>query len=261
MTYKTIIIEKDGPSFIIRFNRPDKRNAISVAMMDEIEIALDTAARDNQARAIIFTGNEKLFSAGVDLNDAMVEFSTPGRGVDFMAKWRRLNASLENHAKPVLCAVEGFCMTGGFELALACDLRIGGEGSQFGLTSAKIGTVPGAGGTQRLPRIVGIGQALDIMFSADPIDAKEAHRIGLLNRLVPKGEALAAAKSLVKTYEERAPLSLKLIKRVVYAGMQMPQAEAIEFEAFVVSTIYQTKDKQEGITSFLEKRKPQFRGE
>ena len=139
-------------------------------------------------------------------------------------------------------------------------LRVAGEGSTYGITSAKIGTVPGSGGTQRLPRIVGIANALEILFSAEPIDAQHALRIGLLNKLVAKGEALAAAKAIVDLYEQRAPLSLKLLKRAVYAGMQMDLADAIEYESFIVTTIYQSKDRDEGISAFLEKRKARFTG-
>ncbi len=151
-------------------------------------------------------------------------------------------------------------MTGGLELALACDLRVAGEGATFAITSARIGTVAGAGGTQRLPRIVGVAHALDILFAADPIDAAHAYRIGLINRLAPKGGALEAAKALVNIYAQRAPLSLALVKRAVHRGMQMDLASAIELETFLVTTIYGTEDKQEGISAFLEKRPARFKG-
>jgi enoyl-CoA hydratase/carnithine racemase len=177
-----------------------------------------------------------------------------------MALWRRFHRTLEELSKPVIAAIEGFCLTGGFELTLACDLRIAGEGSSFGITSSKIGTVPGSGGTQRLPRIVGVSNALEMLFSGDPIDAAHAQRIGLINRLVPKGQALQAAKDLVGHYATRAPLSHKLMKRAVYAGMQMDQGSAIEYEAFIVTSIYQTRDRLEGINAFLEKRPARFEG-
>jgi enoyl-CoA hydratase/carnithine racemase len=196
---------------------------------------------------------------GCDLT-AMRDVGTSSQFMDYMNRWRRLNEVVENHAKPVIAAIEGWCLTGGFELALACDLRVGAVGSQYGITSAKIGTVPGAGGTQRLPRIVGVANALDILFSADFIDAERAKEIGILNRLVPKGAALAKAREMVATYATRAPLSLRYAKRAVHAGMQMPLSDAIKFEAFVVSTIYQTEEKDEGVRAFLEKRPPQFKG-
>jgi len=162
--------------------------------------------------------------------------------------------------KPVIAAIEGFCMTGGLELALACDLRVGGRDSTYAITSSRIGTVAGAGGTQRLPRIVGEAYALEILFAADPISAEEAYRMGLINRLTDKGRALDEAKAMIDLYATRAPLSLALVKRAVRRGMQMDLASGLELETFLVSTIYGTEDKQEGISAFLEKRKANFKG-
>jgi enoyl-CoA hydratase/carnithine racemase len=162
--------------------------------------------------------------------------------------------------KPVIAAIEGFCITGGCEFALACDLRIAGEGATFAITSSRIGTIAGAGGTQRLPRIVGISNALSILFSAEPIDAEEALRIGLINKKTIRGGALAAALSVAKTYSERAPLSLSLTKQAVRQGMDLDFDAAIDLEMSLVSKIYGTQDKQEGISAFLEKRKPKFQG-
>lgn len=151
-------------------------------------------------------------------------------------------------------------MTGGCELALACDLRVAGRGASFTITSSRIGTVAGAGGTQRLPRLVGPAKALEIMFAAEPVDDEEAHRIGLINRLVDRGEAVAEARRMIAVYEKRAPLSLAFVKRAVHRGMQMDLASGIEFETFLVSTIYGTRDKHEGISAFLEKREAKFEG-
>jgi len=181
-------------------------------------------------------------------------------GTRYFKAWHRLTCALEALGKPVLAAIEGFCITGGCELALACDLRIAGAGASFAITSSRIGTVAGAGGTQRLPRLVGPANALALLFSAEPIDAAEAYRIGLVNRMVPAGEALAAAKALVGVYAERAPLGLAFAKRAVYRGLQMDLESGLEFETFLVTTIYGTADKQEGISAFLEKRKPSFTG-
>ena len=260
MNYATLEVKVEGPAAIVRLNRPDKRNAISFLMMDELEAALAALRNEGAVRGIIVTGGDSCFSSGMDLN-ALKDVISTGQFMDFMNRWRELNEVIENHPKPVIAAIEGYCLTGGFELALACDLRVGGEGSQYGITSARIGTVPGAGGTQRLPRIVGIANALDILFSADPIDAARALQIGILNRLTGRGEALAKAKEMVGVYADRAPLSLQFAKRAVYAGMQMPLADAIKFEAFVVNSVYQTSDKQEGIRAFLEKRPPRFTGQ
>jgi enoyl-CoA hydratase/carnithine racemase len=228
--------------------------------MDEIEHALDALNNDDAVRGIIFTGGDTFFSAGMDLNTAK-ELGSPKKFTDFMSHWRRLNKAQEEHNKPIIAAIEGFCFTGGLEFALACDLRIASQNATFAITSSKIGTVAGAGGTQRLPRIVGVANALEMMFSADPFDAEYAYRVGLINKLVPNGQALIEAKKMVDLYSQRAPLSLRFVKRAVYAGMQMSLTEAIEFEGFIVNTIYTTNDKLEGISAFLEKRPAKFRGE
>jgi enoyl-CoA hydratase/carnithine racemase len=259
MTYESLLVATDGPACVITLNRPDKRNAVSVQMMQELIAAMKAAEADAAIRAVIITGGSSFFAAGADLNEAL-QVKTAAQGIEYFKRWHTLNATIEELAKPVIAAIEGFCITGGLELALACDLRVAAEGSTFAITSSRIGTVAGAGGTQRLPRIVGVAHALDILFSAEPIDGKEAHRIGLVNRLVPKGGALDAAKALVKIYTQRAPLSLALVKRAVHRGMQMDLASGIELETFLVTTIYGTEDKQEGISAFLEKRQAQFKG-
>lgn len=259
MTYKNISTQRDGSAFIIAFNRPDRRNAISVATMDELIHAAQTADTDPNIRGIIVTGGMKYFSAGADLNDALA-ISGAADGLAYFKRWHKLCDVFENLVKPVFAAIEGFCMTGGCEFAMACDIRIAGEGSTFAITSSKIGTVAGAGGTQRLARLVGPAKAIEIMFSADPIDADEAHRIGLINRKVAKGTAVDEAKRMIKGYEHRAPLSHAFIKRAVYRGLQMDLASALEFEAFLVTTIYASEDRKEGISAFLEKRQAKFKG-
>jgi enoyl-CoA hydratase/carnithine racemase len=259
MQFETLKTERDGPNFIITLNRPDRRNALSIQCMDEIATATRSAESDAALRAVILTGGAEYFSAGADLTEA-TKVKTASDGVEYFRRFHRLCEALETLGKPVLAAIEGFCMTGGLELALACDIRVGGEGSIYAITSSRIGTVAGAGGTQRLPRIVGTANALEILFAAEPIPAEEAHRIGLINRLVPKGGALAEAKRLVQIYEKRAPLSLAFVKRAVHRGMQMDLASGLEFETFLVSAIYSTQDKQEGISAFLEKRDAKFTG-
>jgi len=259
MTHTTIAVAQDGPSCVITMNRPERRNAVSLRMMDEIVAAAQAAEADASIRAVIITGGPAFFSAGADLNEAL-QVRSATDGTRYFKAWHRLTCALEALGKPVLAAIEGFCITGGCELALACDLRIAGAGASFAITSSRIGTVAGAGGTQRLPRLVGPANALALLFSADPIDAAEAYRIGLVNRMVPAGEALAAAKALVGVYAERAPLGLAFAKRAVYRGLQMDLESGLEFETFLVTTIYGTADKQEGISAFLEKRKPSFTG-
>jgi enoyl-CoA hydratase/carnithine racemase len=258
-TYETLRVEKDGPALVVTLNRPDRRNAVSLQMMDDIIAVCRNAEDDAEVRAIVITGGEEYFSAGADLTEA-VKIKTATDGTRYFARWHALNNALETSSKPVVAAIEGFCMTGGLELALACDLRVAGEGATFAITSARIGTVAGAGGTQRLPRVVGVAHALDMLFAAEPVDAGHAHRIGLINHLTEKGGALAKAKAMAALYASRGPLSLAFVKRAVHRGMQMDLDSALEFETFLVTTIYGTQDKQEGITAFLEKRRPSFQG-
>ncbi|MEJ0068748.1 MAG: enoyl-CoA hydratase/isomerase family protein [Pseudomonadota bacterium] len=259
MAYSTVQIAHDDAACIITLNRPDKRNAVSVQMMHEIATAATEAEADPGIVAVILTGGTAFFSAGADLNEALAVKTTP-QALAYFPEWHRLNGTLEALRKPVIAAIEGFCITGGLELAMACDLRIAASNASFAITSAKIGTVAGAGGTQRLPRLVGPAKALELLFSADPIDAAEALRIGLVNRVVPTGQAVSEAKQLVQTYKARGPISLALAKQAVYRGMQMDLASAIDLETLLVTAIYGTQDKQEGISAFLEKRVPTFRG-
>ncbi|MGF6637305.1 enoyl-CoA hydratase/isomerase family protein [Paraburkholderia sp. MM6662-R1] len=259
MKFETILTEVDGSALVITLNRPGKRNAFSKLMMSEIVDACHAAEADDRVRGVIVTGGTSFFSAGADLNEAMAIKSTRD-GVEYMKHWERINNAVETLTKPVIAAIEGYCMTGGFEFVLACDIRVGAHGSTFALTSSKIGTVPGAGGTQRLPRLVGVGKALDILFSAEPFNAQEAYRCGILERLVPAGEALAHAKEMIRVYEQRAPLSLDYAKRAVRVGVQMDQTSAVEFERFLVTAVYGTEDKNEGIGAFLEKRQAHFKG-
>jgi enoyl-CoA hydratase/carnithine racemase len=259
MSYQNIKTSQDGAAFIITFNRPERRNAISVATMQDLMAAAREADADPAVRGLIVTGGDEYFSAGADLNDALA-IEGAADGLTYFKRWHTLCDTFENLSKPVIAAVEGFCMTGGCEFALACDLRVAAEGSSFAITSSKIGTVAGAGGTQRLARLVGPANALEMLFHANPIDHREAYRIGLVNRITPKGGAVAEAKAMIRVYEQRAPLSLAFVKRVVHRGLQMDLTSALEFEAFLVATVYGTADRKEGISAFLEKRDAKFAG-
>jgi len=195
MAYENIQTQQDGPAFVVTIHRPDKRNALSLQTMDEITGAVRAADADAAVRAIVITGGTQFFSAGADLNEAL-QVKSVMDGDAFFGRANRLCALLESLGKPVIAAIEGFCITGGLELAMACDIRVGAQGSSFAITSARIGTVAGFGGTQRLPRLVGPGHAMDMLFAAETVDADYAFRIGLLTRLVEKGQALAEAKRL-----------------------------------------------------------------
>ena len=260
MSYASILVRREGPAAIITLNRPERRNAISLQMMGEIMAAAQEAEADPAVRSLILTGGPDYFSAGADLTEAL-EVKTPADGLTYFRSLHRLNGSLEALSKPVIAAIEGFCMTGGCELALACDIRVAGEGASFAITSARIGTVAGAGGTQRLPRIVGLANALEMLFSAEPIGTDEAFRIGLINKKTERGGALGKALAMAAVHAERAPMSLAFAKKAARRGMEMDLASGLDLETFMVTCIYGTRDKQEGISAFLEKRKAEFKGE
>jgi enoyl-CoA hydratase/carnithine racemase len=259
MAYKTLLVQRDGPAAVVTFNRPDKRNAFSTEMKEEVLAAVREADQDPAVRGVVFSGGAKFFSAGQDLNEARAAV-TPSEVLAMLMSWQKLLGALEELGKPVFAAIEGSCMTGGLEFALACDIRVAAADATFSITSSRIGTVPGAGGTVRLPRLIGESKALEMLFSGDPVDAAEALRIGLVGHVVPSGQTLGKAVEMIRVYEKRGPLSLALAKRAVRRGMQMDQRSALDYETFLVSTIYGTEDRQEGIAAFLEKREPRFKG-
>jgi len=258
MSYATLKAAREGAAFVITLERPERRNALSRQAVAEIIDAARRGEADAGARAVIVTGGLQYFSAGADLTEAIAV--QPDAAADYFRGFHRLAETLETLQKPVLAAIEGFCFTGGLELALACDIRIGAEGSSYAITSARIGTVAGAGGTQRLPRVIGAARALEMLFAAEPIDAAEAWRIGLINRLVGKGDALAQAKRMADVYATRGPLSHAYVKRAVHRGLQMDLAAGLELEVELATKAYATQDKQEGISAFLEKRVAKFKG-
>ncbi|GAA4339004.1 enoyl-CoA hydratase-related protein [Pigmentiphaga soli] len=258
MSHTTILVATDGASRIITFNRPGQRNAVSHLMMREVTDALIEAQADADIRCVILTGGPEFFSAGRDLKEAAR--SSGEEREQAKAALRRMTDTMETLKLPVVAAIEGHCLTGGLELALCCDLRVAGSGATFGITSARLGTIPGFGGTQRLPRVVGMARALEILFSAEPIDVEEAWRIGLINRKAAKGQALAEALRMVSAYADRAPLSLATLKQAVRMGTGLPLADALDLEQKLGATLINTADRAEGLAAFMEKRKPRFQG-
>jgi enoyl-CoA hydratase/carnithine racemase len=258
MAYEALLYESRGSARVITLNRPERKNAISFQLMREMVAALAEAENDPASRSVIITGGPEFFSSGRDLKEASQ--GSPAERDAAKAALRRLTDMIEGLKRPVAAAIEGHCLTGGLELALTCDLRVAGEGASFGITSARLGTIPGFGGTQRLPRLIGVSRALDMLFSAEPIDVHEAYRIGLINRKAAKGEALAEALRMVEVYSERAPLSLATLKQAVRQGIEMDFAASLDFEQKLGAMLTPTADRAEGMSAFLQKRKPQFRG-
>jgi enoyl-CoA hydratase/carnithine racemase len=259
MHYETIKVEIDGPSGTITFNRPDKLNAVSFGVLRDLGAALAELEDDAQVRGIILTGSDKAFSTGADLSEA-VTVDTNVKFISYSRLWRGVTYAMEHSRKPVIAAVSGHCLTGGLELALACDLRLAAENAVFGITSSKIGSVAGAGGTQRLPRLVGPAVAMEMLFTARFLDAQEAVAVGLVNRVVTGQTVLEAARELVEVFATRGPLSLAWMKLGVHAGLNIDIESGLDLESVLAAMAFTSKDKVEGMTAFLEKRAPVFRG-
>jgi enoyl-CoA hydratase/carnithine racemase len=256
---KTITHDVDGPVGRIQLNRPEKYNAISTGLMSEVSQAVRDFSSDANVVGIVIVGTDQYFSTGADLNEAL-SIETPQQYSEFNASWREMTGAIERSSKPVFACISGYCYTGGLELALACDSRIAASNASFAITSARIGSVPGAGGTQRLPRLVGPAQAKRMLFSAEAINAHEAYRVGLIDDLVDVGETETKARELIDLYATRAPLSLGWCKAAVNGGLNMDLESGLDLEAVLSSRAFASDDKAEGMAAFLEKRPAKFRG-
>jgi enoyl-CoA hydratase/carnithine racemase len=244
---------------LLALNRPEKRNALSGALLEELSLAIDAAANDPSTRVIVLTGGDTCFSSGADL-DEVIEIKEIAAASEQLLRFRLVTDAIESCRVPVIAAINGACMTGGLEIALACDLRVADDRASFAVTSARIGGLPGAGGTQRLPRLIGASRAKQLMLLGFPVRADIALDIGLVNEVCPAGTAVPRALELAQQISARAPLSVSLIKRAVNDGADLPMPAALDLELELASTIFQTADHDEGIRAFKEHREPRFLG-
>jgi enoyl-CoA hydratase/carnithine racemase len=255
-----VLVERHGASAVVHMNRPEKQNALSRELFEAIDEAIARLDDDAAVRGIVLTGNEKVFSTGGDLKEALAI-----RSVEDTRKWldlfRRVNERIESIGKPVIAAIHGYCVTGGLEMALACDIRVVASNAQFGITSSRIGTVAGAGGTQRMARLIGPEWTKELLFSGDFIDAETALRIRLVSEVVPAERVIPRALERLESYARRAPLSIAYAKAAVNRGLQMPLDAALAYERQLTTTLFTTEDRKEGQSAFLEKRAPNFKGE
>jgi enoyl-CoA hydratase len=259
MTYQTLLFEvRDGIAFVT-VNRPDKLNALNDQVMAELADASERIATEPAIGGAIITGSgSKAFIAGADIGDLARQgpFDGKARAMRGQAVLRRL----ETCGKPVIAAVNGYALGGGCELAMACHLRLASEAARFGQPEVKLGIAPGYGGTQRLPRLVGKGVALQLILSGEMIDAQEAYRIGLVNKVVPAAELLAEAEKILRGILAMAPLAVRLCIEAVDQGLEMTLDEGLLLEANHFGLLAATHDMKEGTTAFLEKRPPRFEG-
>jgi enoyl-CoA hydratase len=257
--FENIRYESQAGLAWITVDRPDKLNALSRRTVEEIVLAVRRALADETVAVLALTGSgDKAFVAGADIGEMSALNAAEAQTFS-----RFLQTSLdevERGGKPVLAAVNGYALGGGCELALACHLRIAAETARFGQPEVGLGLIPGAGGTQRLPRVVGRGRALELILSGDMIDAAEAHRIGLVNRVVPAGELRPRVEELAGRLRSKSPLALRRALDAVIAGAECAQDEALRLEASLFGLCFASEDMREGTRAFLEKRKPAFRG-
>jgi enoyl-CoA hydratase len=244
---------------VITVNRPDKLNALNAETVNELRRALEQAAGDEAIRAVILTGaGEKSFVAGADI--AELAKMTPISGIDVSRQGQDTFRFLETMRKPVIAAVNGFALGGGLELALACHFRIASENAKFGLPEVKLGIIPGYGGTVRLPRVVGRGRALEMILTGEMLDAQEAFRIGLVNRVYPQADLIAAAEQLALKIAANGPVAVALAIEAVDHGYHASTEDALRLESNLFGLLASTADMREGMAAFLEKRKASFKG-
>jgi enoyl-CoA hydratase/carnithine racemase len=255
--YQNVNVKVEDRIGIVTIDHPPL-NTIDGATFDDLEAAVDEVLTDDEVKVIVITGSEKSFCAGADVKEFQSVLGTPA----FMAKIRnghRLFSRIETSLKPVIAAVSGrYCLGGGCELALACHIRIAEESVKFGQTEIKLGLIPGWGGTQRLARLVGLGRALEMILSGDHVRASEAYRIGLVNKVVPKGEALQTALNLARRMASLSGLALGKALAAVYEGLDMTREGGLANEVMHFSEVAESEDIREGLNAFLEKRRPQF---
>ena len=259
MEYKNILFNVAEGVARITFNRPKVLNAMNLEVMTELGDAVKICALDDNIKAVILTGaGEKAFVAGADISQ--MQNSTLVDILKLMELGQNTLRMLETMAKPSIAAVNGFALGGGTEIALACDIRIAAETAMFGQPEILIGIIPGWGGTQRLPRLVGMGIAKELILSGSQINAKRAYEIGLVNKVVPAAELISEAEKFAKKLTQLPAFALRMAKNSINYGFDLPLDNAVKLELGSVAQCFSTQDQKEGMKAFLEKRKPNFIG-
>lgn len=259
MSFDTLKLERTDAAALLTINRPDKLNALNLQVLRELDLAITQLSGDPSLRCLIITGaGEKAFVAGADISELAA--LGPTSAATHARRGQLLLDRLATFERPVIAAINGFCLGGGLELALACDIRIASEKAVLGLPEVSLGLLPGFGGTQRLPRVVGRGKAMELILSGERIDAAEAHRIGLVERVVPAADLMATVTKLAATIASRGPTAVALAKRAVHTGVEVSLDAGLHYEAAQFGVVFSTRDAQEGTRAFLEKRPAKFEG-
>jgi enoyl-CoA hydratase len=259
MTFENLNIDEDDAVRIVTFNRPKVLNALNAQTLSDLANAIAAFKDDPGVRAVVLTGaGEKSFVAGADINELAVQ--TPVQGKEHARRGQAIFDAIETLGKPVLAAINGFALGGGCELAMACTIRLAADTARFGQPEINLGIIPGYAGSQRLPRLVGKGIALEIMLTGDMITAQRAYEIGLVNRVVPAAELMTEAKKLAHTLASKAPIAIRYIIEAVNQGLDAPLPVAQFLETSLFGTIASSEDMKEGTKAFLEKRKAVWQG-
>jgi enoyl-CoA hydratase len=256
MTYEYILLERDGPVGVVTLNRPKQLNALSGPLMEELVAAFEELEQDEAIRAIVLTGGTNVFAAGADLKEFALQTPVTMLTRSRIALWDRIKAV----TKPVIAAVSGFALGGGCELAMQCDIIVASETARFGQPEINVGLMPGAGGTQRLTRTLGKFKAMEMVLTGAFIDAREAERRGLANRVVPPELVVDEAKKIGFQLAEKPPISLRLAKECVIKAFETTLAEGIDYERKLFYFLFASEDAKEGINAFVEKRTPEYHG-
>jgi enoyl-CoA hydratase len=258
-SYTNIKLEKKNKIAYVTIDRPKVLNALNMQTMEELREAFHDLKNDKGVRVVILTGaGEKSFVAGADINE--LQKNNPVEAKEYTHKGQSVLNLIENLGKPVIACINGFALGGGCELALACTMRLASDNARLGQPEVKLGIIPGYGGSQRLPRLVGKGIAMQILLTGDMISAQDAHRIGLVNEVVPAAELIPRAEAIAQAIIKNAPLAIQYCLEAVNHGMEMTQEEGLFLEATLFAVCCATEDKQEGTTAFLEKRPANFQG-
>lgn len=256
-SFECVLYEVDAPLALITINRAEKHNAISLKTLEELQACATLAAEDDTVRVIAITGaGDRAFASGSDLSEVL--HRDLGKALTPIVQG--LADQLERTPKPTIAAINGICMGGGLEVALGCDLRIASTNATFATPEGKLGIIPGGGATARLPRIVGRGWGMEMLLMGEPIDAQRALQIGLVTRLVEPAELLGEVRRVAEHLASFAPFVPRTMKAMVHAGMEASLVGALMLEKYAQGALVQTEDKVEGITAFLDKRKPEFKG-